>query len=276
MRSSLEIWDMASGQASVVLQTDLLIEAPNWAPAGDALLVNSDGKLLRVPLDNPRLEHLDTGFATACNNDHGYSPDGTRIALTHRTDRGAEIYVMPARGGTPEPATHNAPSWFHGWSPDGGTLTYAAARGGSRVVGIAVLDLATGEEAFLTDGAGVCDGPEFTADGTGILYNCDRTGHAQIWRMDRDGGNAARLYGDRFVNWFPHPSPDGKHVLCLAYPPFTEGHPRDSHVALRLTDAEGKNPVTLAEFNGGQGTLNGPCWAPDGHAFAYVRYGPVR
>jgi hypothetical protein len=30
----------------------------------------------------------------------------------------------------------------------------------------------------------------------------------------------------------------------------------------------------IAAFNGGQGTMNVPNWAPDGSAFAYVRYAP--
>ena len=38
-------------------------------------------------------------------------------------------------------------------------------------------------------------------------------------------------------------------------------------------DADGANRRTVAAFNGGQGSINVPCWAPDGSAFAYVRYG---
>jgi hypothetical protein len=30
----------------------------------------------------------------------------------------------------------------------------------------------------------------------------------------------------------------------------------------------------VREFVGGQGTINVPSWAPDCHAFAYVRYEP--
>jgi hypothetical protein len=30
----------------------------------------------------------------------------------------------------------------------------------------------------------------------------------------------------------------------------------------------------LVRLNGGQGTINAPCWSPDGKSFAYVRYAP--
>ncbi|MEY4872573.1 MAG: hypothetical protein RLZZ563_1903, partial [Pseudomonadota bacterium] len=76
MKSHLSIWDMASGRAHTLLTVDQRIEAPNWAPSGDSLLVNGGGRLYRVPLADPALHPIDTGFADRCNNDHGISPDG--------------------------------------------------------------------------------------------------------------------------------------------------------------------------------------------------------
>jgi Tol biopolymer transport system component len=206
-----------------------------------------------------------------CNNDHGFSPDGTRIILSSHTQRGSEIFVMPLTGGVPAPVTRNAPSWWHGWSPDGARIVYAAARGG-RVVDIWSCPASGGEEQRLTFGEGHSDGPDYAPDGAWIYYNCDRTGHAQIWRVRPDGTGHEQLFADSFVNWFPHPSPDGRHVLYLAYPPGTEGHPRDRDVALVLMEPDGGNRRTLAAFNGGQGSINVPCWSPDGSAFAFMRY----
>lgn len=274
MRSSLEIFDLATGGSRVILQTDALIEAPNWDPLGGGLLVNGDGRLFWVPWQAPRLLPVDTGFATRCNNDHGFSPDGKRIAFSSHRENGAEIFLISAAGGQPSLISPQAPSWFHGWSPDGKAVVYAAARGTKRAVDICVMPL-EGAEVLLTRGEGHSDGPDYSADGNKIYYNCDRTGRAQIWVMAADGAGQRQLFADDRVNWFPHPSPCGRDVLYLAYPPGTKGHPRDMDVALCLMDPDGGNRRRVVEMTGGQGSINVPSWSPDGRAFAFVRYQTV-
>ena len=263
---------MAAGASRVVLESDAVIEAPNWHPDGTRLLVNGGGRLFWVPLDAPALVPLDTGFADRCNNDHGISPDGKTIVLSHHRGRGAEMFLVDAAGGEPRLISPEAPSWWHGWSPDGLRHAYVAARGESRVIDVYTIGVDGGDETRLTHGEGHCDGPDYSADGAQIYYNCDRDGHAQIWVMTVDGSGQRKLFADDHVNWFPHPSPDGKHVIYLAYPPGTEGHPKDLPVAICVMDPAGGNRRRLMEFNGGQGTMNVPNWAPDGTAFAYVRY----
>jgi Tol biopolymer transport system component len=274
VRSILETYEVASGRVTEVLAVDGRIEAPNWAPSGDWLLVNGDGRLFRVPLAQPALVPVESGAAVKCNNDHGISPDGATIILSsHHEAAGSQVYVMPVEGGEPVKVSPDSPSWWHGISPDGKVLTYVAARGGSRIID--VYTLVPGEpERRLTHGEGHCDGPDFSPDGSRIYYNCDRTGHAQIWVMAADGSGQRPLFRDAFVNWFPHPSPDGTRLLYLAYPPGTTGHPADLEVALVLCDPEGGDRRRVREFTGGQGSINVPCWAPDSSAFAYVRYEP--
>ena len=272
MRSSLEIWDLARGAARVVLQSDAVIEAPNWHPDGARLLVNSGGRLFWVPLVAPALVAVDTGFADRCNNDHGISPDGSMIVLSHHRGQGSEMFLVEAAGGVPRLISPDSPSWWHGWSPDGLRHAYVAARGDSRVIDVYSIGVEGGEELRLTQGEGHCDGPDYSADGGSICYNCDRDGHAQIWVMNADGSGQRKLFSDDHVNWFPHPSPCGRHVIYLAYPPGTLGHPKDLDVAIWVMDPEGGNRRQLMAFQGGQGTMNVPNWAPDGSAFAYVRY----
>lgn len=274
MRSLLEIYDLASGHSRLVLQSDQRIGAPNWDPSGTSLLINGNGRLYRVPLDAPRMIEVDTGFATRCNNDHGISPDGKTIVISNHRDNGSEIFLLPSGGGDPQLISPEAPSWWHGWSPDGARLAYVAARGDRRVIDVYTIAVTGGAETRLTQGEGHCDGPDYSADGSRIYYNCDRDGHAQIWVMNADGSGQRKLFADDHVNWFPHPSPDGRHILYLAYPPGTLGHPADLPVALRLMDPDGSNRRQILTFTGGQGSINVPCWSPDGAAFAYVRYEP--
>jgi Tol biopolymer transport system component len=280
VRSVIEIFEVLTGRVHEVLAVEGRIEAPNWAPSGDWLMVNGDGRLFRVPLAKPALVPIDTGAADRCNNDHGISPDGLTIILSsHHEGGGSQIYVTPVAGcmlkdgGMLKKVSPEAPSWWHGISLDGSVLTYVAAREGRR--GVDVFTLVPGEpERRLTQGEGHCDGPDFSADGTLIYYNCDRTGHAQIWVMAADGSAQRQLFADEQVNWFPHPSPDGRHLVYLAYPPGTTGHPADLEVALVLCDPEGGSRRRIRAFTGGQGTINVPSWSPDGSAFAYVRYEP--
>ena len=274
MRSFLEIYDLASATSRVLLQTDRQIEAPNWDPSGNTLLINAEGRLFRVPLAEPALIAVDTGVAVKLNNDHGISPDGRQIVISsHHEGQGSQIYLLPAEGGDPVKVSPEAPSWWHGWSPDGKTLAYVAARGEKTAIDVYTLPLG-GRETRLTMGEGHCDGPDFSADGRQIYYNCDRDGHAQIWVMAADGTDQRKLFADEYVNWFPHPSPDGQHLLYLAYPPGTFGHPANLPVALCLCDLDGQNRRRILDFTGGQGTMNVPNWAPGSHAFAYVRYEP--
>ena len=276
MVSRLETYDLATGTRRVVLETERLIEAPNWGPDcladGAFLLVTAEGRLWRVPLDRPELVPFETDFADRCNNDHGFSPDGKWLALSCHRGRGSEVFVVDAGGGVPRLLLPDAPSWFHGWFPDGARIVYAAARGG-RTVDIYSAAADGSDERRLTFGEGHSDGPDVSADGAWVYYNSDRGGHAQIWRVRPDGTGHEQVFEDGRVNWFPHPSPDGRSVLYLSYPPGTEGHPRDLPVSLWLMDPDGGDWREVVTLTGGQGTMNVPNWRKDGGAFAFVSYG---
>lgn len=252
------------------------LEAPNWSPCGGWFLVNAGGRLWRVPVDAPQLQPVSTGIAGRCNNDHGFTRDGCILFGSHYEAGGAQIYAIPAAGigedGVPERISTSPPSWWHGLSPDGQTMVYPAVREEAGRVDIYIRALAGGVESRLTAGEGHNDGPDFSHDGQRIYWNSDRSGHAQIWIMTADGRDQRRLFADDRVNWFPHPSPCGRWLCWLSYPPGTQGHPADLPVRLMISDPEGQRRRVLREFTGGQGTINVPSWAPDGHAFACIRY----
>ena len=63
MRSIVETYEVATGEVREVLAVDGRIEAPNWAPSGDWMLVNGDGRLFRVPLAKPALVPVESGAA---------------------------------------------------------------------------------------------------------------------------------------------------------------------------------------------------------------------
>jgi TolB protein len=270
--STLEAQALASTDRRVVYVTSTRIEAPNWLRDGQTLVVNSGGRLLRIPAAGGTPEAIDTGFATRCNNDHGVSPDGTQLVISDQSQgsRRSLIYTLPVGGGTPRLVTPTGPSYWHGWSPDGTTLAFCGERGGE--FDIYTIPAAGGSETRLTTARGLDDGPEYAPDGKSIYFNSDRTGTMQIWRMNPDGNEQDQVTSDEFNNWFPHPSPDGRSLVFLSYEKDVAGHPENKDVTLRRMALATKSIDVLGRFFGGQGTINVPCWSPDGKRIAFVTY----
>jgi len=271
LKSLLYIYDLTTRTPSLLAAFDGHYEAPNWHPTRDELLVNGSGRLFRVPLDAPELIAVDTGFATKLNNDHGISPDGETIWVSDKVETGKScIYQMPYDGGKLKRLTQNVPSYWHGVSPDGSQITYAGFR--DDICRTIVSDADGQGEHILTHDFDHCDGPDFSADGRWIWFNGEKDGAVDLWRVTPDGSQMQRMTRDESVNWFPHPSPDGQHVLYLAYPKGTLGHPANLDVTLRLMPATGGPFEDLTHLFGGQGTINVPCWAPDSTRFAYMAF----
>ena len=273
VESTLETIDIATGERRTVRQAREHFEAPNWAPGGDELVYNSGGRLYRISTQGGEPVMIDTDFADRCNNDHGFSPDGTLLAISHSPEGGSStIYTVPATGGVPTLVTPRAPSYWHGWSPDGQTLVYCARRGGD--YDVYAIPAGGGEEVRLTDAPGLDDGPEYSPDGKSIYFNSVRTGQMKIWRMNPDGTDQRQVtQPDEYGDWFPHPSPNGRWIVFLSYDKSVEGHPPNKDVVLRIMPADGSEaPRVLATLFGGQGTINVPSWSPDSRHVAFVSY----
>ena len=75
-------------------------------------VIARDGKSKKVVFSSPRLFEAPN-----------WSLDGTQLAIS-----AGQIFVLPFSGGRPRQVTEKAPSYFHGWSPDGPSLVYCARR----------------------------------------------------------------------------------------------------------------------------------------------------
>lgn len=262
------------------------IEAPNWFPdRSNTLYFNGGGRLYRVQADPPgaprnpnRLrvpEPVDLGFLTRINNDHGVTSDGRWWAISDQSQtsdgqRPSLIYTVPVGGGPPTLVTRLGPSYFHGWSPDGKTLTYCALRDGN--YDVYTIPVSGGDETRLTTAPGKDDGPEYSPDGQYIYFNSDRTGTMQIWRMKADGTQPEQLTYDEADNWFPHVAPNNQVLVFLTYPKGSGDHPANRDVALRVMDLTSRKVDVLARLVGGQGTINVSSWSPDSQYLAFVSY----
>jgi TolB protein len=271
LESTLETVSIETGQRSPVFRRVDHFEAPNWSKDGVYFIYNSHGNLYKLDRNGGEPVRIETGTANRCNNDHGLSPDGLWLALSHSPEDRSLIYVVAATGGEPRLVTEKGPSYWHGWSPDGGTLAYCAQRGDN--YDIYIIPTSGGRERRLTRAEGLDDGPDYTADGEYIYFNSVRTGSMKIWRMKSDGSEQEQVtFDDNYADWFPHPSPDGRWLVFLSYAGTVSGHPPEKDVSLRIMPLAGGEPAVLVRLFGGQGTINVPSWSPDSKEIAFVSY----
>ena len=272
LESTLETISAENGERKTVYRAHQHFEAPNWTPDGKTLVFNSNGLIYTIPAEGGLPQLLDTGEAKKCNNDHGLSPDGKFLAVSSgHKDGKSRIYILPITGGAARLVTPKAPSYWHGWSPDGKTLAYCAER--NKEFDIYTIPVEGGEETRLTNTPGKDDGSEYSPDGKYIFFNSDRTGLMKIWRMNADGSDQQQVTSDKdYVDWFAHPSPDGKWLVFVSYDKSVKDHPANKDVVMRILPAGGEKPKVLANLFGGQGTINVPSWSPDSKRVAFVSY----
>jgi hypothetical protein len=146
---------------------------PAWSPDGKQLVFVSRGPagpgLFLVNADGTGRRRLTTDRNGAA--DPSWSPNGQTIAFT-RSVRGtaAEVYTVPAAGGTPVRLTHNTvPDIQPQWSPDGTKLvwTRTSATGASSLIVALAND--TGETT-VTAATELARFPVWLRDGARIAY----------------------------------------------------------------------------------------------------------
>lgn len=279
----LEIMDVATKERKVLKTFDTVIEAPNWTKDGKYLIYNSLGKLYRYDIATGEEKLVLTGFADMCNNDHVLSPDDSMIAVSHASaeDMQSRIYILPlvvegeGQNIKPQIVTAKAPSYLHGWSPEGDLLAFCGERNGDGDYAVFTIKTDGSDEKKLTYTDSLDDGPEFSPDGKTIWFNSARSGLMQVWKMNVDGSNQTMVSNQNLNCWFPHISPDQTKVVYIAYFPGDlkpEEHLPDKRVQLRMMDADGSNDHLLYEFDGGQGSINVNSWSPCSKKIAYVTY----
>lgn len=281
-----QVWvhHVGTGENTLLLETtDLLLEAPNWTLRGDALVLNGDGTLWRLPVDAPELQPILITGLPPLNNDHVLDPDGEHIYLSGYD---WHLYRAPLSGGeavriTGKEGPDGLMHFLHGVSPDGAQLAFVGVQVEEegepfRLLSAEIYTMDANGTGYrqITSGGAPADGPEYSPDGEWLYFNTEAfSGHAQVARMRPDGSGLTRLIFSETVDWFPHIAPDGHSAVYLAYPPGTEGHPADLPVELMVVrDGSWDSAVPVASLFGGQGTINVNSWSPDSRSFAFVAY----
>ena len=212
--SSLEILDIETGHRRVVFQAPNSIQAPNWTPDGRHLIYNSDGLLYRFDIETGKPKVINSGFATANNNDHVLSFDGKMLGISHHVaDEGNRsiIYIMPVEGvttgaGATESKTPVAGSPERG-RPGGDARDWGAKEGGRP--GGDARDWST-PERITAEGPSYLHG--WSPDGKWLTYTAERNGNYDIYKISVKKKKEVRLTDAPGLDDGSEYSPDGKYI----------------------------------------------------------------
>ena len=173
----------AAGGKAKRLTSDLFdLTQPDWAPDGRTLVFQSyrDGafNLWTIHPDGSGLRQLTEGPFD--HREPRYSPDGTKIAFS--SDLGGSYGIHTLDLGTGKITTiadTTAEEYEPAWSPDGSKLAFVVDN--TKIDVVTVAD-GTRSTAVTVPAGQVIHNPEWTPDGTDLLYSLVAGGKAELMR----------------------------------------------------------------------------------------------
>ena len=277
----LNLASVAPGSETVRLQTPAMPASPAWSPDGKwvALTVGNSpfifgtgylgntGKsaIWLIPTaGGPSVAVTD---GASLNQSPQWSPDGR--ALYWISDRGGnrDVYrVRVARTGSPagpaERLTTGLDAHSISLAANGSALAYSVFRTYSNIwshpIPAAGHVVAAASGTQLTTGRQTIESVEVSTDGQWLVFDSDRGGNADLYRMPAVGGEPVRIInnsgGDFSAVW----SRDGRRIAFHSF----RGGVR--HVYTVKADGSG-----LVQQTVGQANELDPTWSPDGTALGF-------
>jgi serine/threonine-protein kinase len=191
-----------------------------------------------------------------------WAPDGRHLFWVSDRDGSRDVYrirldAAGKPGGEPERLTTGSDAHTISLSPDGRRLAYARFRTLSNIWSIPVPTARTvsiAEGRPVTTGDQTIETVDVSRDGRWLVFNSDRNGSWEIYKMPAAGGEAIQLTNDSAGAYSPAWSPDGHQI---AFHSMRAGN-RD----LYTMEADGSGVVQRTRSPAHE--LD-PTWSPDGH-----------
>ena len=283
---------------------------PAWSPDGSRVVFERWASRQRLPdqlytvnADGSGLHALASGCAKATNclsdDAPAWSPDGTQIAFVryalplvkvHGDDipSAADLMLIPASGGAPQVLRHFAGDPLPGqpaWSPDGTQLVFPLTtakqptKQSATLDALNVLDIASGSMRPITPLALGAEEPDWSPDGTRIVFN-SAAGHSQFAYVVHPDGSGLRKISHKARNLSPRKddlrvvdartlrprwSPDGRKITFFGDTKACSSHhlhgcPRGpDQLSVFVMNADGSGAHRLTH---GRRSESSPSWAP--------------
>jgi Tol biopolymer transport system component len=203
--------------------------------------------------------------------DPDWSPDGSMIAFDSEYADRSHIFTINADGTGLRQVTRGRGFEGHpSWSPDG--KWFAVDRQFVHgPAGLFVASVPDGSMTRITTNPyedGVDASPQYSQDGTRIVFIRSRPGGSAVWVANADGSQAHRITPWKMIAGHPWWSPDGSRIVFYDGGGSVSYGAGDSHIFVVNADGTALTQLTQgdneADFH--------PSWSPDGRAILFTRY----
>jgi TolB protein len=203
--------------------------------------------------------------------DPDWSPDGSMIAFNSEYAGESHVFTINADGTGLRQVTRGSAFEGHpSWSPDGKYLA-VDRQFVDDPAGLFVASVRDGSMTRITTNRydeGVDSSPQYSHDGTRIVFIRSRPGGSAVWVANTDGTQAHRITPWNMLAGHPWWSPDGSRIVFYDGAGSVSYGAGDSHIFVVNADGTGLTQLTHsaneADFH--------PSWSPDGHAILFTRY----